>query len=315
MATLNEVKQLVRNNPGNLNGDFYRINGGDSVYLLRYSPEWDNAVAEATGTPFQDGGGFFFWSDGDHTYTPSPLAADILAGRANKADYITGFDFIPSYSTAYGDPNWSGGGLGGALFAAAGIAALAFGGFGMAGALAPEGAAISAADAAAAMGSGVDAAGWASVAEETAAVATATTTETSMGLADSIGDFGDWIQTDTGTMYNPQTGEYLTPDGFYNAGSTGGTSSPTVVDSINFWGDASQFRSGATLSSSVNDIFGKVSDSLKGLTKVLNSAAGTVQATRNNLGQLNQPNYAAQIGSANLGKIALAAAAFFALKG
>ena len=136
-----------------------------------------------------------------------------------------------------------------------------------------------------------------------------------MGLADSIGDFGDWIQTDTGTMYNPQTGEYLTPDGFYNAGSTAGTSSPTVVDSINFWGDASQFRSGATLSSSVNDIFGKVSDSLKGLTKVLNSAAGTVQATRNNLGQLNQPNYTAQIGSANLGKIALAAAAFFALKG
>lgn len=288
----------------------------DEVQRLIDSGEFQYRADEPGGLVFLRAGrddGYLV--SGPIEYTPIyGSGADISGGRPYLTGPITSARYIASFSTTYGDPNWKGESLG-AVFAAAGVAALAFSGFGLAGALAPEGAAISAADAAAAMGSGVDAAGWASVAEETAAVATATTTETSMGLADSIGDFGDWIQTDTGTMYNPQTGEYLTPDGFYNAGSTAGTSSPTVVDSINFWGDASQFRSGATLSSSVNDIFGKVSDSLKGLTKVLNSAAGTVQATRNNLGQLNQPNYTAQIGSANLGKIALAAAAFFALKG
>lgn len=129
----------------------------------------------------------------------------------------------------------------------------------------------------------------------------------SLSLEDSIGNFGDWIGTDSGTMYNPQTGEYLTPDGYYDAGSLGNIA-PGGSDA--YYSSAASFaNSGASLSTSLNDIFGKVSQVLKSAGSAL---AGAQQITANNK---VQPNLNRNIGQTNLALPLLAAAAWFAFKG
>lgn len=129
----------------------------------------------------------------------------------------------------------------------------------------------------------------------------------SLSLDDSIGNFGDWIGTDSGTMYNPQTGEYLTTDGYYDAGSLGNIA-PGGADA--YYSSAASFaNSGASLSTSLNDIFGKVSQVLKSAGAAL---SGAQQITANNK---VQPNLNRNIGQTNLALPLLAAAAWFAFKG
>lgn len=132
----------------------------------------------------------------------------------------------------------------------------------------------------------------------------------------STGNFGDWIQADSGTMYNPQTGEYLLQDGTYNAGSTGAMNSsgtynvaPGGADA--YYSPGNIFGSGGLSSStpgvsSLDDILGKATKAVAAIGKAV---SGYKQATRNNLA----PRY--NVGSANLGLIALAGLAFLAFKG
>jgi hypothetical protein len=130
-------------------------------------------------------------------------------------------------------------------------------------------------------------------------------------LEDSIGNFGDWLQTDGGTMYNPQTGEYLTTDGTYNAGSLGSQAAGGADD---YYSLASNFTSAgqASAPNGLNDLFGKITSGLKSL------GSGAAAANKfYSQATTRQPNMSAANGlaSTNLGLPLIAAAAFLLLKG
>lgn len=66
----------------------------------------------------------------------------------------------------------------------------------------------------------------------------------------------------------------------------------------------------------VNDIFGSISNAIKGVGNVVKAAAGSVASTRTAITAANrvQPNYTAAVGSVNLGMLAIGAAAWLALR-
>jgi hypothetical protein len=127
-------------------------------------------------------------------------------------------------------------------------------------------------------------------------------------LEESIGNFGDWFQTTEGTMYNPQTGEYLTADGTYNAGSLG-SSAPGGADAYSFSTDFLS-TSSASNASLVNDIFSTPGKFLSSIKSAL-AGLGGVQAS---LSQ-RQPNYTRAVGQVNLALPLLAVAGYFMLRG
>lgn len=127
-------------------------------------------------------------------------------------------------------------------------------------------------------------------------------------LEESIGNFGDWFRTDSGTMYNPNTGEYLTPDGTYNAGSLG-SSAPGGADAYSFSTDFLS-TSSASNASLVNDIFSTPGKFLNSIKSAL-AGLGGVQASLTR----PAPNYTRAAGQVNLALPLLAVAGYFMLRG
>lgn len=69
---------------------------------------------------------------------------------------------------------------------------------------------------------------------------------------------------------------------------------------------------GAADGNSLNDIFGTITKTLTGAASAIKAASAAYASVRN---ASAQPNYTRAAGSINLGMLALAGAAFFALKG
>jgi hypothetical protein len=127
-------------------------------------------------------------------------------------------------------------------------------------------------------------------------------------LEESIGNFGDWFQTDSGTMYNPNTGEYLTQDGTYNAGSLG-SSATGGADAYSFSTDFLS-TSSASNASLVNDIFSTPGKFLNSIKSAL-AGIGGVQASI----ARPAPNFTRAAGQVNLALPLLAVAGYFMLRG
>ena len=255
-------------------GNFYDIPaGGDMGYFL------DSPKSPVPEQVFLiDGQWLTLGSDMSGTIIYVPVPADWLPWLENRNVVTATRATYASYSQAFKGPEQSffGPEFGAMLsMAAMGAGALGAMGFTLSGGLSPMGA------------SAIDAAG--SVIETETTTVSMTATE---GVS-TVGETGlEWYSVDPGP--DPFATTDMVNSGWSFDGGYAG------VD----WYNSAGVGEASAGTSSLADIFGKVTSTIKAAGGAVAAAAGAIQATRNNLAQ-PAPNYTRAAGGINVGLLAV----------